>query len=88
MRATHCLENIALASNAIGKTISIYSTPSGMISLVRTSDGQAYQIDIKPASLSDFQPFINYFTKGRKWAERFRARMNRSLPVKTRTANN
>jgi hypothetical protein len=70
-RPTNCLENILVASIAVGKRISLYSTASGMTSLVRTSDGQAYQIDIKPASLADFPPFTK-LTKGRNWAKRYR----------------
>lgn len=52
------------ACDAVGKRISAYFTMDGSIGLVRTKDGQAYEIEIRPAMLSKFQPFREQFGTG------------------------
>lgn len=67
MRPTLCMEVLDKASKSIGKRIALWSCANGMTAFVRTEDGQAYQLDIKPACLADFEPFIKHYTKTHRW---------------------
>jgi hypothetical protein len=73
MRSTHCLDNIVKAGEAIGKRVAVWSCLDGMKSLIRAEDGQAYELSIKPARLSKFEPFRRYTKKkiGKKIKHRF-----------------
>jgi hypothetical protein len=45
------------------KTVALWFKATGSVALMRTPDGQAYEVEIRPASLAKFTPFLRYTKK-------------------------
>ena len=61
------VETIRIANEIrakLGKLLDLRGTSSGCVALIRDDHGQAYEIEIRPASLS-YHPEFDRFTKGR-----------------------
>jgi len=62
-RASNTSEVLDKAAKAIGTRVSAWFTADGSIALVRTPDGNAYEVEVRPASLRRFSGF-NKLTTG------------------------
>lgn len=68
MRPTRTFDILKAITPAIGKRIDAWTTADGVVGLFHSEDGNAYEVEIRPASLSKHREF-DKFTKKRPMQE-------------------
>lgn len=63
MAVSTIVELSELIEKAAHRRIALWSKADGAVALIRTPDGQAYEVEMRPASLAKFTPFFRYTHK-------------------------